>query len=421
MKNFGMILLLALCWVGPGWVPAAGAGPGGESGGAAGQEAGLKEIRRKIRKEEEVLKRIFGQRKSLLGAIEDLNKEIERARQDCRRAQDEIQRIEAECAGLREEIESIEKQIDKEQRTFEQRLAASHRVGRIGMLPVVFSGGGFHEKVRALESMKRILAANRAAILSYEALVEERKSKVSVLEERLAKERELEQEIEKRREDLAAKKAEKGRLLAKVEQDEKLHRVALKELRDAGDRLERLIRQRQEEERKRAQRQRQREGENGDQRLARKPPDRISAPEFQVPTGESFEACKGKLPWPVQGELHRKFGKQYDAKLRADVLNKGIDIKVEPEAPVKAVWKGSVVFADWFRGYGKLMIIHHGGKSYTVLSCLSRLVKKEGERVDAGEIVGYAGGGGSFEEGIVHFEVWHRGRPQDPLEWIRIR
>jgi len=140
-----------------------------------------------------------------------------------------------------------------------------------------------------------------------------------------------------------------------------------------------------------------------------------------VPAGESFEACKGKLPWPVQGELHRKFGKQYDAKLHADVLSKGIDIKAEPEAPVKAVWKGSVVYADWFRGYGKLMIIHHGGKSYTVLSYLSRLLKKEGDRVEAGEIVGYAGGGGSFEEGVVHFEVWHRGRPQDPLEWIRTR
>jgi len=419
MKNFGKIVLLALCWIGPGLVSAAGAAPGREPVGAAGQEAGLKEIRQKIRKEEEVLKRIFGQRKSLLGTIEDLNKEIERAQEDCRRIQEEIQRIETECSGLRKEIESIEKQIDKARKAFEERLVACYRVGRVGVLPVVFSGGGFNEKVRALESMKRILAANRAAILSYEALVEERKFKASALEERLAKERELEQEIGKRREELVAKKAEKERLFSKVEQDEKLHQVALKELREAGDRLERLIRQRQEEERKRAEK--QREGESAGQRLARKPPDRISAPEFQVPAGESFESCKGKLPWPVQGELHRKFGKQYDAKLQADVLNKGIDIKAEPEAPVKAVWKGSVVFADWFRGYGKLMIIHHGGKSYTVLSYLSRLLKKEGEPVDAGEIVGYAGGGGSFEEGVVHFEVWHRGRPQDPLEWIRTR
>lgn len=421
MKSFLGILFFALCWVCPGSASAEAADPGRERVDGAGQQKGLKEIRQKIRKEEEILKRIFGTRKSLLGAIEDLNKQIERAQEDCRRTQQEIQRIETEAAALRKEIESIERQLQKEQQAFEERMVVCYRVGRIGTLPVFFSGGSFHEKVQALDSMRRILETNRAAIDSYRALADERKAKVSALDERLAKERELEQQMQRRRGELVAKKAEKDRLLLKVEQDEKLHQVALKELREAGDRLERLIRQRQEEERKRAQRQRQREEESADQRLARKPPDRIFAPEFRLPTGETFEACKGKLPWPVQGELHRKFGKQYDSKFQMDVLNKGIDIKAEPEAPVRAVWKGSVVYADWFRGYGKLMIIHHGSKSYTVLSNLSRLLKKEGDPVEAGEIVGYAGGGGSFEEGVVHFEVWNRGRPENPLEWIRTR
>ncbi len=421
MKNIFWIVMVALWGLGPWAAPAGAAGPGSERVDGAGDEKGLKEIRQKIRKEEEILKRIFGKRKSLLGAIEDLHKEIERAQEDCRNKEQEIATIEAEAESLRAEIKAIEKQLEKEQQTFEQRLVACYRVGRIGTLPVFFSGGGFHEKVRALDSMKRILGANRAAIDSYQALAEERKAKAAALEERLARERELEQQLQRRREELRAKKAEKEQLLSKVEQDEKLHRVALKELRDAGERLERLIRQRQEEERRRAQRERQREQKEADQKVARKPPDRISAPEFQLPAGKNFEDCKGKLPWPVQGELYRKFGKQYDARLRADVLNKGIDIKTEPGTPVRAVWEGSVVFADWFRGYGKLMIIHHGGKSYTVLSYLSRMLKKEGERVDAGEVVGYAGGGGSFEEGVVHFEVWHRGRPENPLEWVRTR
>lgn len=421
MKNTFWMLVLFFCGV-ASWVASAeAAGPGTERVDGTDHEKGLKEVRQKIRKEEEILKRIFGKRKSLLGAIEDLNKEIDRAQEDCRKKEQEIKKIEIESTALRAEIEAIEKQLEKEQQAFEERLVTCYRVGRIGTLPVLFSSGGFHEKVRALNSMKRILAANRAAIDSYEALAEERKAKVAALEERLAKDRELDEQLRRRREELLAKKAEKEQILSTVEQDEKLHRVALKELREAGDRLERLIRQRQEEERKKAERERQRMQEGPAQRLARKPPDSISAPEFRVPTGESFEDCKGELPWPVQGELYRKFGKQYDPKLRADVLNKGIDIKTAPGNPVRAVWKGSVVFADWFRGYGKLMIIHHGGKSYTVLSYLSRLLKKEGERVEPGEIVGYAGGGGSFEEGVVHFEVWHRGRPENPLEWVRIR
>jgi septal ring factor EnvC (AmiA/AmiB activator) len=77
-----------------------------------------------------------------------------------------------------------------------------------------------------------------------------------------------------------------------------------------------------------------------------------------------------------------------------------------------------VAYADWFRGYGKLLIIHHGDQDYTIIAHLSELTKRKGERVEAGEIIGHAGATGSVDGCLVHFEIWHGGRPEDPLKWL---
>ena len=80
-----------------------------------------------------------------------------------------------------------------------------------------------------------------------------------------------------------------------------------------------------------------------------------------------------------------------------------------------------MAYADWYRGYGKLLIVHHGGKDYSVLSHLDRLTKKEGEAVEGGELVGYAGDTGSMEGCLVHFEIWHNGKATNPQKWVKRR
>jgi septal ring factor EnvC (AmiA/AmiB activator) len=125
------------------------------------------------------------------------------------------------------------------------------------------------------------------------------------------------------------------------------------------------------------------------------------------------------LIWPVPGELFRKFGPYHDPVVHAKVKNRGIDIRTGQEEPVRAVWRGSVVYADWFRGQGNLVIVDHGQKHFSVLSHLSRMTKKQGEAVEIGDIVGYAGDTGSMEGPLVHFEIWHQGQAQNPLQWIQ--
>ena len=414
MKRLFVALMLAGFMV-EGWPCTQGCSPEALAGTPSSQEGRLKEIHKKIRKEEDVLKQIAGKKKSLLGTLEELDQQISLARQECRESREQIRKLEAEMLTLTEELKSIEEQLQHQRHGFEQRLVAYYRVGRTGALPILFSEGSFGDKMRRIESMKKILASDWNLILAYQALVEEKASKAKSLEETIEQEKLLQQRVRAREKELLAKKSEKDTLLFQLEKDKGLHQIALKESREAGDELERWFHRKQEEDRKKE------EKSLREKTQEKRGPEKMEAPDFAVPSGDSFESCKGKLPWPVQGEIFRRFGKHFDPQFGSEVVSKGIDIKTEPETPVRAIWGGMVVYADWFRGYGKLMIIDHGGKSYAVLSHMSRILKKEGDRVEPGEVVGYAGDTGSLQGCLVHFEIWHGGRAQDPMDWIRTR
>ena len=133
----------------------------------------------------------------------------------------------------------------------------------------------------------------------------------------------------------------------------------------------------------------------------------------------SFARQKGQLPYPVKGEIMSKFGTKRKGDYNAFTFQSGIDIKAERGTPVKNVFNGEVMFAQWLKGYGNLMIINHGNNYYTLYAHVEELYKKKGDRVDTGEIIGTAGDTGSIKGPCLHFEVRHHGKPVDPLKWLK--
>jgi septal ring factor EnvC (AmiA/AmiB activator) len=88
---------------------------------------------------------------------------------------------------------------------------------------------------------------------------------------------------------------------------------------------------------------------------------------------------------------------------------------------VRAVCGGKVLFADWFKGYDKMMIIDHGDNYYTVYAHMDALAKQKGAGVAAGDQIGVVGEAGLDGFHKLYFEVRHHGKPQDPAEWLKIR
>ena len=94
---------------------------------------------------------------------------------------------------------------------------------------------------------------------------------------------------------------------------------------------------------------------------------------------------RGRLEWPVTGEVSAPFGKFKHPEFAAEIVRKGIDIDAPVGEEVKAVEKGRVVYADRFSGYGNMMIVDHGERYYTVYGHLAELLKKNGDEVRRGE------------------------------------
>ena len=129
-----------------------------------------------------------------------------------------------------------------------------------------------------------------------------------------------------------------------------------------------------------------------------------------------FNSLKGKLDWPVQGKLITRFGShKQGGKLRWQGVIIGAEIGVE----VQAVSGGQVIFADWFRNLGLLIIIDHGGSYMSLYGYNQSLLKKTGDWVLPGEIIALAGDSGGQLRSGVYFEIRNNGGPMNPAKWCR--
>jgi len=127
-----------------------------------------------------------------------------------------------------------------------------------------------------------------------------------------------------------------------------------------------------------------------------------------------FAKLKRKLPWPVTGKLAAGFG---DRREVGDLRWRGAFITASANRDVRAVAHGRVVFADWLRGFGLLIIIDHGDEYMTLYGHNQALYKAVGERVVPGDVVASVGDTGGMDRSGVYFELRHKGEPQNPQNW----
>ncbi|MFO7707609.1 MAG: peptidoglycan DD-metalloendopeptidase family protein [Desulfobacterales bacterium] len=136
--------------------------------------------------------------------------------------------------------------------------------------------------------------------------------------------------------------------------------------------------------------------------------------------GVPFAAAKGLLIFPVRGKIVKKFGPFNHPKLHVQGFHSGIEVAADRGEPVRAVHAGRVVFANWFKGYGNVLIIDHDDHYYTVHAFLEEVFKSVDSFVAAGEVVATVGDSGTPGIPLLYFELRHRDTPLDPLEWLRL-
>ena len=131
----------------------------------------------------------------------------------------------------------------------------------------------------------------------------------------------------------------------------------------------------------------------------------------------NFSALRGKLRLPVKGDIVSRFG----AARGEGPDSKGLFIRAAEGTEIRAIAQGKVVFADWLRGFGNLLIVDHGNQYLTIYGNNQSVLKRPGDVVKSGDPIATAGNSGGNEQSGLYFEMRHQGRAFDPLGWVTTR
>lgn len=244
--------------------------------------------------------------------------------------------------------------------------------------------------------------ALRANLQRLDALAGQSREKTAEITAIQAKQAEHKKHLER-------KKTERAELLAQISLQADQQRLEINKLKRDEDRLARLVDKiaKMLAQKKRSSPRGSGSGSLSNERL----PDASTH-------GSPFSSLKGRLSLPVRGELANRFGSP-----RADggITWKGLFIRSAMGGEVKAIAGGRVVFADWLRGFGNLMIVDHGSSYMSLYGNNETVHKKVGDSVRGGDTIATVGNSGGNPESGLYFELRHQGKPFDPLNWVRIK
>jgi septal ring factor EnvC (AmiA/AmiB activator) len=130
---------------------------------------------------------------------------------------------------------------------------------------------------------------------------------------------------------------------------------------------------------------------------------------------------KGALPWPADGKVVSFFGRQKHPTFNTYVQRKGIEIRTAEGSFIHAVMPGAVVYADWLKGYGLVIILDHANGFFSLYAHASKILAKVGDQVGEGQPIGETGDTGMTGENTLYFELREGAEPVDPLNWLAKR
>ncbi len=228
-------------------------------------------------------------------------------------------------------------------------------------------------------------------------------------------------EQKKARAMLVAERISRQKILGQVRADISKNRREVGRLKRDENRLTKLVEQiaialaRAQKPKADPRPESRRSGDKADAGRIRKPGTVVTDEADGGYVGRAFASLRGKLKLPVRGELAGRFGAQRE---EGGVTWKGLFIRAADGQPVRAVADGRVVFADWLRGYGNLVIVDHGAGFLSLYGHNESLIKQVGDNTSAGESIASVGSTGGALESGVYFELRLDGKPFDPMRWV---
>ncbi len=325
---------------------------------------------------------------TILGAIAELDRELEAKRRRALAVLARRQKVQAELARADAAASESELLVGELRAQIGRRVAAMARLRRTALADLLAHAGSAAGLRRLREAVARVVAYDARLVREMRAAT---------------------QDAEKKRAALVAEQA----ALAKVEADLDAEREALGQTREDRAALLRAIRGERENVERLA-------GEiaQAAQRLDAELTIVRGAKPAPAPAPGGFAAQKGRLPWPAVGKVEVPFGKRVDPDTGVVMSHKGLDLRAGLAEPVRAVFRGRVAFQGTLEGFGRVVVVDHGDAYFTVSAHLESFAVASGAEVEAGQVIGHVGDSGSIKGPYLYFELRQGRAAVDPTKWL---
>ena len=387
--------------------------PAGPAAAAEQQRLGAR-----LAEERQLASSLASKETTLLGRLTELERQIEVEGRALRAAQVKLKASSGRLAAAEQQANQAEAALSSATDRLGPRLLARYRLGREGYLRFLLGSRSIGDILRRKRLFTALLESDFAALTD---LRQQAAVAAAARDERKAAQQELAQSAageQEKRAALDVRVSVQRRTLAGVQQEKAAHEQAARELEQAakalGARLDELAK-------------------GGAAKGPAKPgkPDAPPAKDDPAAGGKlvaslgprpvepALKTVRGKLLFPVEaGRIEARFGRTLDKRFGTVTLQRGVDIRSPEGTPVHAVHGGAVAHSGWFRGYGNLVILDHGGGWFSLYAHLASLDRAVGEQVSRGDALGTVGDTGSLKGSYLYFELREGQKPLDPEKWL---
>ncbi|MFI8741847.1 murein hydrolase activator EnvC family protein [Stutzerimonas zhaodongensis] len=388
----------------------------------------IEAARQDVAELQKLLKQIEQEKSAVQKQLQTTESEMGQLEKQVDSLQQEIDRSEAELDRLNDEKATLEGARLEQQRLIGIQARAAYQSGRQEYLKLLLNQQNPEKFSRTLTYYDYLSKARFEQLESFNETLRQLAGVEAGIQKQQATLAEQQDGLKQRREQLAEVRKERQVTLAKLDKDLSSRDQKLKARKQEQAQLERVLktieetlaRQAREAEQARQRALAEAREEQARQQQPGRTPAASDGPVVSSAGGNfggPFAKAKGKLPWPVDGRLVARYGtpRGGDARTKWDGVLIGADVGTQ----VRAVHGGRVVFADWLRGAGLLVILDHGNGYLSLYGHNQSLLRDAGDIVKAGDPIATVGTSGGQEAAALYFAIRQQGRPSDPAQWCR--
>jgi septal ring factor EnvC (AmiA/AmiB activator) len=356
---------------------------------AANAEKKLLEIQEKLSSKLDALKETSRKEKSVTEKLKDINSNINKKEKELKHYSKRISQTHAEMQDLSDQIDLLSGRLERNIQYLEEVIIAFYKQQYESNALILLSANDYQDLIQKMKYSSLVAHYDSSVINKYgEEIrrIQDKREKLDGLRKGLHNSVD---NARNKRNELYKNSKEKDRVLARLKARRAMYEKNIKELEESSQKVQSMLTGIKSE----------------------------SLPKSIV--GKGFKTLKGKLPWPVEGEIMKPYGKNAKLESNTSAFKSGIEIKAKPEDLPETVAGGRVVYAGKFKGYGKLVIIDHGSGYHSLYGNLSGVSLKKGDIVIKGFKVGKIGMSETMNAPTLYFEIRRRGRPIDPTFWLK--